>query len=204
MQKLWEYLFNEDTGRGIALTSLMYNSSYQKTYNFVRQSQWWSSEQIQKYQWQQLTALLHHAYEHVPYYTRLFKTQGITPNDIQSLQNFQQLPFLTKEIVQEHTNEFKATSYPAYTFEETSTGGSTGFLLRFNVEKGVWFAKHLAYMKLLLERAECQSLDKSVQIIGREKPWEYRPLSRTLVLSSYQMTDQNLPRYIKKIRRLQL
>jgi phenylacetate-CoA ligase len=203
MQKLWEYLFNEDTGRGIALTSLMYNSSYQKTYNFVRQSQWWSSEQIQKYQWQQLTALLHHAYEYVPYYTQLFKTRGITPDDIQSLQDFQQLPFLTKEIVQEHTNEFKATNYPAYTFEENSTGGSTGFLLRFNVEKGVWFAKHLAYMKLLLERAECQSLDKSVQIIGREKPWEYRPLSRTLVLSSYQMTDQNLPRYIKKIRRLQ-
>ena len=45
-------------------------------------------------------------------------------------------------------------------------------------------------------------MDKSVQLIGREKPWEFRPLSRTLVLSSYQMTEQNLPIYIKKIRQL--
>ena len=203
MQKIWEYLFNEDTGLGTILTPLIYKSPYQKTYNFVKQSQWWTLEQIKQYQWKQLISLLNHAYEHVPYYKKLFKTQGITPNDIKSLHDFQQIPYLTKEIVQEHANELKATNYPAFSFEETSTGGSTGYLLRFSIEKGAWFAKHLAYMKILLERAGCQVMDKSVQIIGREKPWEYRPLSRTLVLSSYHMKDQNLPIYINKIRQLQ-
>ncbi|VVB61869.1 AMP-binding enzyme [uncultured archaeon] len=203
MQKLWEYLFNEDTGRGTALTTLIYRSSFQKTYNFVKHSQYWSLEQIKKYQWQQLISLLNHAYEHVPYYKKLFKTQGITPDNIKTLHDFQQLPFLTKEIVQKYSNELKAINYPTYNFEETSTGGSTGYLLRFSIEKGVWFAKHLAYMTILLERAGCHAMDKSVQIIGREKPWEYRPLSRTLVLSSYHMTDQNLPIYVKKIKRLQ-
>jgi phenylacetate-CoA ligase len=203
MQKLWEYFFNEDTGLGIVLTTLFYKSPFQKTYNFVKHSQYWTREQIKKYQWQQLISLLNHVYEHVPYYTNLFKNQGITPDDIKSLYDFQQLPFLTKEIVQEHSHELKAANYPAYKFEETSSGGSTGYLLRFDIEKGVWFAKHLAYMKILLERAGCHVMDKSVQIIGREKPWEFRPLSRTLVLSSYHMTDQNLPIYLKKIRRLQ-
>jgi len=203
MQKLWEYFFNEDTGHGTALTTLFYKSPFQKTYNFVKHSEYWTSEQIKKYQWQQLISLLNHAYEHVPYYKRLFKTKGITPDDIKSLHDFQQLPFLTKEKVQEHSNELKATNYQEYEFEETSSGGSTGYLLRFYIEKGVWFAKHLAYMKILLERAGCQVMGKSVQIIGKEKPWEYRPLSRTLVLSSYHMTDRNLPIYIKKIRRLQ-
>jgi phenylacetate-CoA ligase len=203
MQKIWEYLFNEDTGLGIALTTLFYKSPYQKTYNFVKDSQYWTHEQIKKYQWQQLILLLNHAYEHVQYYKQLFKTQGITPDDIKSIYDFQQLPFLTKEIVQKYSNELKATNYPAYKFEETSTGGSTGYLLRFDIEKGVWFAKHLAYMKILIERAGCHIMDRSVQIIGREKPWEYRPLSRTLVLSSYHMTDQNLPIYLNKIRGLQ-
>lgn len=203
MHKIWEYLFNEDTGHGIALTTLFYKSTYQKTYNFVKGSEYWTHEQIKKYQWQQLISLLNHAYKYVPYYKKLFKSRGITPEDIRSIYDFQQLPFLTKEIVQKHSNEFKATNYPLFKFEETRTGGSTGYLLRFDIEKGTWFAKHLAYLKILIERAGCQVMDKSVQIIGREKPWEYRPLSRTLVLSSYHMTNNNLPIYLKKIRRLQ-
>ncbi|DAC71978.1 MAG TPA: phenylacetate--CoA ligase family protein [Thermoplasmata archaeon] len=203
MQKLWEYLFNEDTGHGVALTTLFYNAPYKKTYDFVKHSEWWTAEQTQSYQWQQLTHLLQHAYEHVPYYKKLFKTKGITPNDIRSLQDFQQLPVLTKEAVQEHANELKATNYPAHSFQETNTGGSTGFSLRFPVEKGVWYAKHLAYITILLERGGCHAMDKSVQIIGREKPWENRLLPRTLVLSSYSMTDQNLPIYLQKIKRLQ-
>lgn len=203
MHKLWQYLFDEDTGRGIALTTLFYRRPYKKTYALVKETQSWDIKQIQTYQWQQLTALLHHAYDHVPYYKNLFNTQGITPDDIKSLHDFHHLPFLTKEIVQGHTEELKATNYPQSNFEITSTGGSTGYLLRFPIEKGVWYAKHLAYMTILLEHAGCRTLDKSVQIIGREKPWEYRPISRTLVLSSYHMTERNLPKYVKKITRFQ-
>jgi phenylacetate-CoA ligase len=203
MQKLWERLFNEETGLGTALTTIFYNTAYKKTYTFIKDSEWWTAEQIQQYQWQQIIVLLHHAYEHVPYYKKLFKAQGITPDDIRSLHNFQQLPFLTKEIVQEYAHELKATNYPPYAFEETNTGGSTGFLLRFPVEKGVWYAKHLAYITVLLERGGCQAMDKSVQITGREKFWEYRLVPRTLMLSSYQMTEQNLQVYIQKIKRLQ-
>ncbi len=203
MKRPWEILFNEETGRGTALTVLLYHTPYQKTYRFLQQTQWWTEDELKKYQWHQLKTLLCHAYEHVPYYTTLFDTLNITPDDIRSLNDFQRLPFLTKEMVQEHKHELKATNYPATVFEETVTGGSTGFPLRFYVEKGVWYATHLAYIRTLLERAGCQPMDKSVVITGCEKPWEYRPLSRTLVLSSFHMTDQNLPIYIKKFKRLQ-
>jgi phenylacetate-CoA ligase len=203
MQKLWKLFFNEDTGLGTALTTLIYHRPYQETYDFVQHTQCWTSEQIKNYQWQQIKTLLNHAYEHAPYYKLLFHTRGITPDDIQTLQDFQQIPFLTKETVQEHIIELKATNYPPHAFEETFTGGSTGFPLKFYVEKGVWYAKNLAYIKALLERADCHALDKSVQISGSEKPWEYRPFSRTLALSSFHMTDRNLPIYIKKINRLQ-
>jgi len=202
MHRLWQYLFDEDTGRGIALTTLFYHSTFKKTYEFAKKIERWPSDQIQTYQWHQLTELLQHAYEHIPYYTNLFTTQGMTPHDVTSFQDFQQFPLLGKETIQDHADEFKATNYPRSAFEETNTGGSTGFSLRFSIEKGVWFAKHLAYLALLLNRSGCDVMDNSVQLIGREKPWEYRPLSRTLVLSSYQMTEQNLPIYIKKILQL--
>jgi phenylacetate-CoA ligase len=203
MRTVWDYLFNEETGIGTALTILFYRKYYQETYRFLSESQWWTDAQIKNYQWSQLKTLLHHAYDHVPYYKKLFDAQGITPQSIRSFHDFQALPFLTKELVQEHTDELKATNYPASAFEETITGGSTGFPLRFYVERGVWYARHLAYIRTLLMREDCQALDKSVQITGSIKPWEYRPLSRTLVLSSFHMTDQNLPIYIKKITRLQ-
>lgn len=203
MHRLWGHLFNEETGLGTALTTIFYHSSYRKTYRFAKQSEEWTPEDIQQYQWQQLTCLLKHAFDHVPYYRKTFTTKAITPNDIKTMEDFQQLPLLSKEHVQNHPVELKATNYPSHAFEETTTGGSTGFVLRFFVEKGVWYAKHLAYLTVLLERAECQAMDKSVQLIGSEKNLEYRPFSRTLVLSSYQMTDQNLPKYIKKIRQLQ-
>ncbi len=202
MHKLWKYLFDEDTGRGIALTTLFYQATYRKTYQFAKHIETWTAEQIKEYQWKQLSALLHHAYEYVPYYHTLFKTHSITPDDIRSFEEFRDIPLLGKETVQAHVNDLKATNYPANAFEETNTGGSTGFSLQFYVERGVWFAKHLAYISVLLGRSGTNVMENSVQIIGREKPWEYRPLTRTLVLSSYQMTDQNLPVYVKKIQEL--
>jgi len=202
MQHLWKSFFNEESGLGTALTTLFYRTPYKKTYYFLQQSQWWTNEQIKKYQWQQLEKLVNHAYEHVPYYQNLFETRGIVPNDIKSLSDFQHLPFLTKELIQEHEKELKATNYPLSAFEETITGGSTGFPLRFYIEKGVWFATHLAYIRTLLERANCHVMDPSVQITGRMKPWEYRPFLRTLVLSSFHMTEKNLAVYVKKISRL--
>jgi phenylacetate-CoA ligase len=202
MHKLWRYLFDEDTGRGIALTTLFYNTTYKKTYQFAQDVETWSSKRIQTYQLDQLKALLQHAYNHVPYYKNLFKTRKMTPGDIKTFQDFQQIPFLGKETVQEHTSELKAVNYPASAFEQTNTGGSTGFSLQFFVEKGVWFAKHLAYLSILLNRGGCTVMDTSVQLVGREKTWEFRPFSRTLVLSSYQMTEENLSVYVEKIKRL--
>lgn len=42
------------------------------TYNFLQESQWWSWEELQGYQMQQLEKLLKHAYENVPYYRKVF------------------------------------------------------------------------------------------------------------------------------------
>jgi phenylacetate-CoA ligase len=202
MRTLWERLFNEDSGIGTALTTVFYRRPYQDTYRFLQHSQWWTAQQIRSYQWQQLTALLHHAYLHVPYYTSLFDSSGVRPQDIHSLKEFQQIPFLTKELVQQHLEELKARNYKPSQFEYTLTGGSTGFPLHFYVEKGVWYARHLAYIRTLLERAGCRSLDPSVLITGSIKPMEYRPFQKTLVLSSFSLTPENLQRYIKKIRHL--
>jgi phenylacetate-CoA ligase len=45
---------------------IRYGKVFRETYKFLQESQWWSKEQLEEYQLQQLSKLLHHAYENVP------------------------------------------------------------------------------------------------------------------------------------------
>ncbi|MCL2760976.1 MAG: phenylacetate--CoA ligase [Desulfuromonadales bacterium] len=54
-------------------------------------------EDLEKLQLKRLKATIHRAYEKVPCYKNKFDELKIQPEDIQSLQDFQKLPFTTKE-----------------------------------------------------------------------------------------------------------
>ena len=47
-------------------------------YNFLLKSQWWDKEKLEKYQNNKLKILIHHSYENVDYYKRLFKAVSYT------------------------------------------------------------------------------------------------------------------------------
>ncbi|MDP2719457.1 MAG: phenylacetate--CoA ligase family protein [Dehalococcoidia bacterium] len=178
-----------------------------KTYNLLKKSQWWSREQLEEYQVRQLGRILNHAYENVPYYRKIFDERGLKPDNIQDFSDLQKLPFLTKEIVKDNLNELKAGNYHADKFEYVTTGGSTGIPLGFYYEKGVSRAIEWAFIKSLWERVGYNFRDKCAIIKGyvvssasTGKLWDYSFFGRWLMLSSYHMTEDNLPHYIRKIR----
>ena len=49
-----------------------YGKVFWDTYNFLQESQWWSREKLEEHQMEQLSKLLRHAYENVPYYRGVF------------------------------------------------------------------------------------------------------------------------------------
>ena len=108
------------------LHNLYHLGTFIHTYTLLKESQWWSKEQIEEYQLQQLKKLLTHAYENVTYYTKLFNKLDLKPEDINSFQDLQKIPYLTKEMVRKNFSALKATNYPEHRFENLSTGGSTG------------------------------------------------------------------------------
>jgi len=203
MPKVWDRVLTSYSLNSAALKVVRYYGTFRRLYAFLEESQWWSKDHIQDYQLEQVRALLHHAYAHVPYYRNMFHSLQWAPKDIECLSDLQKLPFLTKELIQNNVSYLKATNYPASSFEWMNTGGSTGFPLEFYVEKGIWQSRLMAYTKMMNQWANVGLLDKCVLMTGRDKPWNYQLLRRILVLSSYYMTDENLPRYIDKIRRLQ-
>ena len=53
-------------------------------------------EDMRKLQEERFVAQVKHVYDNVPYYKNLMDEKGLTPDDIQSLDDLQKLPFLTK------------------------------------------------------------------------------------------------------------
>lgn len=187
--------------------NIRYGEMFRETYEFLQESQWWSREKLEEYQLAQLNKLLDHAYENVPYYRRMFDERGLKPNDIQDFKDLQQLPYLTKEIIQENLPDLVARNYSSSKLQYVTTGGSTGIPLGFYHEKGVSNAKEWAFMTTQWNRVGYQFGDKCIVLRGnvvecasRGKFWEYDPINKNLVLSSYHITDETLPKYIARIR----
>lgn len=191
----------------VAVPLLLHYKKFRKTYKFLQKSQWWSQEELNEYQLNQLDKLLKHAYKNVPYYKKIFDDQNLKPSDIQDFKDLQKIPFLSKEIVRKNLNDLKANNYPKYKFEYISTGGSTGIPLGFYVEKNIWFAEELAYSKILLNRVNCDFKDRFVYLrefvissADKGKLWKYSLFGRCLILSSYHLSEVNLSKYIEIIR----
>lgn len=187
-----------------------YSKVFWDTYNFLQESQWWSREKLENYQMQQLSRLLRHAYENVPYYHKVFDERGLKPKDIQKFENLKKLPYLTKDIIRENLPNLIVQNYPKSRLEYVTTGGSTGIPLGFYRERGVSNSKESAFMITQWNRVGFKIGDKRVILRGnviksanKNKFWEYNPIDKTLILSSYHMTAKILPKYIEKIREFQ-
>lgn len=106
---------------------------FPQVYTFLKEfeeTDWYSEEQIKEYQNMKLHKLVDFAYQHVPYYHRIFTELGIRPSDIQSVEDLSKLPILTKEIIWREKENMYA-DIPLDKVKESSTSGSTGKSLVF-------------------------------------------------------------------------
>ena len=74
-----------------------------------------------------LRALLAHAFANVPYYRRVLKESGVVDDDGRvSLENFDQVPFLTKDTIRTHSCDLVSKDLHKRKFYYNTSGGSTG------------------------------------------------------------------------------
>jgi len=201
MSGIFPQLSNINQITGDALKAILHYKTFKKKYKFLLESQWWSKERLEEYQLDQLNKLMHHAYENVPYYTKLFNNLSLKPRDIQDFKDLQKLPYLTKQIVKENINDLKAKNYPRRKFEFITSGGSTGKPIVIYLHKGVAEAEYLAYNQIFLDRTNCQFKNKHIHLFGFDNICKQRVFGRIMALSSFFINDKKLPFYIKKIRK---
>jgi phenylacetate-CoA ligase len=65
----------------------------------MSKTQWFSKEQIRKFQEERLRKIIRHAYENVPYYRQLFRDYSIDFRDIQKIEDLKRIPKLSRKIV---------------------------------------------------------------------------------------------------------
>ncbi|MDD2241025.1 MAG: phenylacetate--CoA ligase [Kiritimatiellae bacterium] len=63
---------------------------------FNAQAETMPTGELRKLQGQRLRAVVERAYDHVPFYRAKMQAQGVTPDDIRSIEDLPRLPFITK------------------------------------------------------------------------------------------------------------
>jgi len=107
----------------------------------LERSQWWPREKLLDLQWTKLKRLLRHSYETVPLYKEKFQGAGLTPEDIKTPDDFRRLPILTKDEVQNRTDDLISSTSSREAMKANETGGSTGHPLVFYQDEN--FRQHL-------------------------------------------------------------
>jgi phenylacetate-CoA ligase len=187
---------------------IRYGKAYRDTMSLLEKSQWWSRERLRDYQEARLKLLVEHSYANAPYYRKIFDRQGIEPGDISSINDLEKLPCLTRELVRENIDELVARNYPASRLQRETTGGSSGTPMGLYFERNHTDGVERAFIHTAWKRVGFKPSDRLVvlrgKVVGPNKRgqfWEYSGSERSLFLSSYHMADDNLSRYVAKIRR---
>jgi len=91
----------------------------------LAKSQWQSPESMRQRQWEKLRRMVQHAYEHVPYYRKMYDAVGFHPGRLRSMEDIDVIPAISKQVMRDNARELIAQDR-TYRFSEDSTSGSSG------------------------------------------------------------------------------
>jgi|APSaa5957512622_1039677.scaffolds.fasta_scaffold02239_10 phenylacetate-CoA ligase len=123
----------------LPISDLITRQSVYRNIRFLEKSQWWSHEEIDKYQNEKLRKLIKHSVTSVPYYKELFARNNLVIEDIQTKEDLYKIPILTKEeIKKQGINSFLSSNYPKSKTLSASSSGSTGEPLFYKTTKDAY------------------------------------------------------------------
>jgi phenylacetate-CoA ligase len=168
---------------------------------FLPKSSDFNREQIAEFQTEQLRKTCVSAYENVPYYQSLFREAGFDPYSLREPSELKMLPFLTKQLVQENLSDMVSRKYIKSLLHYTTTSGSTGIPLGQYIT-GYTTGKEQAFMEYFLYIAGCLPAGRQAILRGEKLPDGIIWIERhdDLILSSFDMSNDNIALYIELIR----
>jgi len=156
----------------------------------LERTQWLEQDKLRQLQWTRLSRLLWHAYTHVAYYRTLWDDRGLSPRGIQSFEDFQKIPPLTKADLRFSVHGLKPRSRVRPVDVQRKVAESAARLRAHG-----WFGLGPAAREIVLGRAPARVAD----------PACYRALHEWLANSKYlpmlDAEDETLERCVEVINR---
>ena len=100
----------------------------------AEETQWHPREQLEQTQLSDLRRLLSHAVQTCPYYAETWNQLGLSPNSVETLQDFHRWPLITRETIRQNRLQMRTTN--GLKQMSKATGGSSGEPLQFDLDSG--------------------------------------------------------------------
>jgi len=183
-----------------------YNPEFSQFKKFLDESQYWSREKLDEYQFIQTKKLLEYAEKNIPWYQKKFAEYGVSSKDFVNLQDIKKFPLVTKEEIRDNLDQFISKEFSKLKLMYVTTGGSTaipfGFYQPSSLEKIdlAFFDHHWGWVG-------CKLTDTSVvlrgEFVGNEnKLFDYKPSKREWRFSTYYLNEKTFDQYFKKLNEI--
>lgn len=190
---------------------LAINLKDNKSWRYMKKSQelfYGTREEMLEFQDAQFQKIILYAYEHTPYYRRVFDKIGLIDNGKVNKDKYDNIPILTKEIIRrEGENLYSNEAKKRGAFNNTS-GGSTGEPVKFIQDKeyfscnfgnkmlfGVLNEKMPGEREIKLWGSERDILEGSIGIKEKCINWCYN----RFFLNSFVLTEEIMQKYVEMI-----
>jgi phenylacetate-CoA ligase len=174
-----------------------YGGVFHKTSGELNENEFLPRGQLEELVNERLTKILKDAVTDVPHYRQININAPILAN----------FPILDRTTIADDPKQLLSEKYPKGKLLTIYTGGSTGTPLKIHVSKSVrqrtyaFWARFYKNMDFQIGEKKASFVGRKVQEPGKNQLpfWRYNLIDRQLVFSSFHMTEDNLPAYIKKL-----
>lgn len=187
-----------------------YGKEFFDYFQLLRNTEYYSTNELEKIQLGKLKEFLLFAYEHSAYYKNQFDKHKFNPKNFNQPEKLRQLPILSKEDVRKHTSSISCAKHFSKLHISKTSGTSGKPLIIPNTND--CFQKEYANQELLFSWYDLNNKSKSAKVAGQQvahidknKPpfWVYDNINNGLYMSSYHLSDIFLPYYIKELEKFQ-
>lgn len=182
---------------------------FNEYYKSLNESQWFDNNRLIKLQKQKLIEFLKYAFTNSKYYSTLLKNIKMNISDINNSDFLNSIPILNKQTIRKEFNSIYINNNSINNLAWSESSGTTGKSLKIPITSECFQREH-AFRELHYTWGGINHNDRiavcaghPVAYINREKPpfWTYDYANNWLLLSSYHLTEQNIPYYLKEIER---
>ncbi len=186
---------------------IRYGKDFYKTYQELKKVDKMSEEEIMRGIDERFFKTVHHAYEHVPFYKRLYDQHGVDMSKIHGVKDIENLPFIDKQTLREYAKDMIADDVDKSGLIYLTTSGSTGTpvgLYQPSSMTMIEWAYVLNIWGRIGYRPDSSRLvlrGKKIYAKSKDPDIFYDPLKRELSCNIYNFNAEQVERYCDAIEK---